>query len=83
MAITIDTKPEIETQRRAEAAKREGFTAPVMTEEWRTSWKAAFDALLEGDADEQRETLTLLKKAVDADRPGQRSVFGTGINPDK
>jgi len=83
MTIITDIKPKIETQGHAVAAEQERFKAQVMTEEWRTSWKAAFDALLEGDADEQRETLTLLKKAVDADRPGQRSVFGTGINPDK
>lgn len=30
---------------------------------------------------EQRETLEYLKRAVDEDRPGQRSVFGKGYNP--
>lgn len=34
-----------------------------------------------GTAEEQRETLEYLKKAVDEDRSGQRSVFGKGFNP--
>lgn len=29
---------------------------------------------------EQRETLEYLSNALDEDRPGQRSIFGTGIN---
>jgi len=42
---------------------------------------AALDSFDEGDAEEQRETLAYLKMAIDRDRPGQRSIFGEGINP--
>lgn len=34
-----------------------------------------------GTEEEQRETFHWLQKAVDEDRPGQRSIFGKGINP--
>lgn len=34
-----------------------------------------------GTAEEQRETLEYLKQAIDANRPGQRRVFGPGNNP--
>jgi len=34
-----------------------------------------------GTAEEQQETLTSLKKAIDDDRPSQRRVFGKGYNP--
>ena len=35
----------------------------------------------EGDPEEQRTTLEYLKVATDRDRPGQRSIFGDGVNP--
>ena len=35
----------------------------------------------EGDEEEQRETLNTLMEALDRDRPGQRRIFGGGINP--
>lgn len=35
-----------------------------------------------GTAQEQHETLAYLKIAIDADRPGQRSIFGEGRNPE-
>ena len=42
-------------------------------------------ALSETDAygaeEEQQETFDWLQKAVDEDRPGQRSIFGKGVNP--
>lgn len=38
----------------------------------------AFDA---DDEQEQRETLGCLRTALDRDRPGQRRVFGEGVNP--
>lgn len=34
-----------------------------------------------GTAEEQRETLEHLRDALDANRPGQRSIFGEGFNP--
>lgn len=34
-----------------------------------------------GTAEEQRETLEHLRVALDANRPGQRSIFGEGFNP--
>lgn len=54
---------------------------PVMTEEGRRAWKDFFDTLEDGDPEEQRETLAMLEKALDEDRPGQRRVFGPGYNP--
>ena len=59
-----------------EESFKQQLTAPVMTKEGRRAWEEALDALEAGDVDEQRETLALLKKALDDDRPGQRRVFG-------
>ena len=42
---------------------------------------ALLDSFDEGDVEEQRETLEYLKVGIDRDRPGQRSIFGEGINP--
>jgi len=39
------------------------------------------DSFREGDPEEQRACFEQLKKDLDEDRPGQRSVFGTGFNP--
>ena len=36
---------------------------------------------MEQDEEEHRETLRVLRKALDEDRPGQRRVFGEGTNP--
>lgn len=94
MTITIDVSPEAEIRLRAEAAQKgqdldtyvgqvvtQRYHVPLMTEVGRRAWEAIFDELLEGDADEQRETLAILEKALDEDRPGQRRVFGPGMNP--
>lgn len=35
-----------------------------------------------GTAEEQRQSLEYLRKAIDADRPGQHSIFGEGYNPE-
>lgn len=43
--------------------------------------RAALAAFDEDNAQEQRETLTHLRTALDQDRPGQRRVFGPGVNP--
>jgi hypothetical protein len=42
---------------------------------------AMLDSFAAGDEDEQRETLTQLQVDIDHDRPGQRSIFGEGLNP--
>lgn len=94
MTITIDFPPDIARQLSVEA-DRQGKDVPGVVRglvEQRFAGRpvraydpAAFTALLdsfdEGDADEQRETLEYLKVAIDRDRPGQRSIFGEGINP--
>lgn len=94
MTVTLDIPPEAEQRLRAEAARtgqevgaylgqvvQEKLSVPLMTEEGRRAWKDLFDTLEEGDPEEQRETLAMLKKALDEDRPGQRRVFGPGYNP--
>lgn len=42
---------------------------------------AALESFEQGDAEEQRQTLKYLETALDRDRPGQRRIFGPGINP--
>lgn len=42
---------------------------------------AALESFEQGDAEEQRQTLKYLETAIDRDRPGQRRIFGTGLNP--
>ncbi len=42
---------------------------------------AVLDSFNEGDAEEQRQTLEYLQTAIDRDRPGQRRIFGEGVNP--
>lgn len=94
MTITIDVPPDTAV-RLSEEAGRQGKDVPGVVRglvEQRFAGRpvrsydpAAFMALLdsfdEGDPDEQRETLEYLKAAIDRDRPGQRSIFGEGINP--
>ncbi len=91
MTITIDVPSEIASQLSAEA-DRQGKDVPEVVQSLvaqrftpRPYDPAAMIALLdsfdEGDADEQRETLEYLMVAIDRDRPGQRSIFGEGINP--
>ena len=91
MTVTIDVPTQVATEFSAEAA-RQGKGAPDVVRglvERRFTPRAyapeATLALLasvdEGDADEPRETLDYLKVAVDRDRPGQRGIFGEGINP--
>ncbi len=94
MTITIDVPPDMAARLSTEA-DRLGRDVPELVRgllEQRFTGRpvraydpAAFIALLasfdEGDPDEQRTTLEYLKVAVDRDRPGQRSIFGEGINP--
>lgn len=94
MTITLDIPPEAEERLRAEAARHgqdvdtyvgqvftQRYHVPLMTEEGRRAWREALDSMAEGDPDEQRETLALLEKNLNADRPGQRRIFGEGYNP--
>jgi hypothetical protein len=94
MTITIDVPPDIARQLSAEA-DRQGEDVPEVVRsivEQRFAVQntqpydpaaaiAALDSFDEGDEEEQRETLNTLMKALDRDRPGQRSIFGEGINP--
>jgi hypothetical protein len=41
----------------------------------------ALEEFEQGDAEEQGRTLSYLETAIDRDRPGQRRIFGRGVNP--
>ena len=59
-------------------ASRKLFPDDVTPEERarrRAALDKALDSLLEGDAEEQRETFEYLKKALDEDRPADRKLF--------
>lgn len=45
------------------------------------AWEAMFDSFDQGNTEEQKKTIEFLKTALDRDRPGQRSIFGEGTNP--
>lgn len=94
MTITIDVPPDMAARLSTEA-DRQGKDVPEVVRgllEQRSASRpvraynpvafiAALDSFDEGDPDEQRKTLEYLKVAIDRDRPGQRSIFGEGINP--
>nr|CAA9283548.1 hypothetical protein AVDCRST_MAG63-3740 [uncultured Armatimonadetes bacterium] len=84
----------VRTLVRREAAALPGVPPAASGEAAEATATGAYDpaaaiALLEefatseewGTAEEQRETLEFLKKAIDEDRPGQRRIFGEGVNP--
>ncbi len=95
MTITIDVPPDMAARLSTEA-DRQGKDVPEVVRglvEQRFAGRpvrtydpvafiAALDSFEAGDEKEQRETLEYLKMAIDRDRPGQRSIFGEGINPD-
>lgn len=60
---------------------RKTAQAPPPLKEWQIRALDGLRQMEEGDPEEQRETLEYLERVVDEDRPGQRSVFGTGVNP--
>lgn len=71
-------------ERFAAPAPTRGLPPPkpdFFSEESIAAWQSLVDSLDEGEADEQRATLTLLQTVVDKDRPGQRRVFRPGFNP--
>ncbi len=94
MTITIDVPPDMAARLSTEA-DRQGKDVPGVVRGFlkqrfagrpvRAYDPAALAALIEsfdeGDPEEQRTTLEYLKVAIDRDRPGQRSIFGEGINP--
>ena len=94
MTITIDVSPEVARKLSAEAdrlgedvpgivrglVERQLAASPVRPYDPATAL-AALDPFDEGDEQEQRETLDTLIEALDRDRPGQRSIFGQGVNP--
>lgn len=91
MTITIDVPEAVAKNITAEAARQGQDIPEVIRNLVETRFTprpydpAAMSALLdsfeEGDPEEQRTTLEYLKMAIDRDRPGQRSIFGEGINP--
>ncbi len=94
MTITIDVSPEVARKLSAEAdrlgedvpgivrglVERQLAASPVRPYDPAAAL-AALDSFDEGDEQEQRETLDTLIEALDRDRPGQRSIFGQGVNP--
>jgi len=94
MTITIDVLPDTAARLSTEA-DRQGKDVPEVVRglvEQRLAGRpvraydpaafvAAVDSFGEGDANEQKETLEYLKMAIDQGRPGQRSIFGEGMNP--
>ena len=93
MTITIDVSPEVARKLSAEAdrlgedvpgivrglVERQLAASPVRPYDPAAAF-AALDSFDEGDEQEQRETLDTLIEALDRDRPGQRSIFGQGVN---
>lgn len=96
MTITIDLSPaeaaylqkraDEKGQQAADQA-RQMLTSQLQTEQPQpapydpTAALATLDSFLEQDESEHKETLAVLRTALDKDRPGQRRIFGTGTNP--
>lgn len=97
MTIMITLPPTEEARLQEEAAAQgqdmDAYAHALLAERLRsTGPQAAYDpgaalalldSFLEQDEAEHKETLAVLRHAIDGDRPGQRSVFGQGINPSK
>ena len=89
MTIVLDLAPEQEERLRDEASAQGMTPAGYLTglaglgseTPDVAAWEAMLYAFEEGDDADHRETLALLKRVVDEDRPGQRRVFGSGYNP--
>ena len=88
MTVTLDLPPDMEVRVQAEAAKQElrieeyllRLVAAGMVVDTAADQRARSLALLEsvrdiGDEDEQRETFTYLREAVDQDRLSDRKRF--------
>ncbi len=95
MTIMITLPPTEEARLQEEAAAQgqdmDSYAHDLLTERLHTAKPqasynpgaalAVLDSFLEQDETEHKETLAVLRHALDEDRPGQRSVFGQGINP--
>ncbi len=93
MTITIELPPDIAdslTRRAAQTGQDvAGYVRQMAEREATAVWDApalaAWDALLDsfdaGEAEDHRETVATLAKALNDDRPGQRRVFGEGFSP--
>lgn len=88
MTIVLDLAPEQEARLRAEAASQgmtpaaylKGLAKLDIPPSEIADWEAMLDSFEEGEAEDHRETLALLQKSLDEDRPGQRRIFGAGYN---
>lgn len=69
METMLELPPEIEAGNKLSLRERQAATLAVL------------DSFMEQDEAEHKETLRVLRKALDEDRPGQRRVFGEGYNP--
>lgn len=94
MTITIDVPPDTAARLSTEADRQgkdvpevvrglveQRFVSPPAHPYDAAAALAALDSFDEGDEEEQRETLNTLMEAIDRDRPGQRRIFGEGVNP--
>ena len=93
MTITIELPSDVAASLMRRAAQQgqdvAGYVRQMAEREATAVWDApalaAWDALLDsfdaGEAEDHRETISALAKALNDDRPGQRRVFGEGINP--
>jgi hypothetical protein len=64
----------------SERSVRPGFTRRARPFD-QTAFLAALSSFEAGDAAEQHETLQTLMTNLDRNRPGQRRIFGEGVNP--
>lgn len=62
-------------------AEREAQATPIWDASALAAWDALLDSFSDGEEEDHRETVAVLAKALNEDRPGQRRVFGTGTNP--
>lgn len=93
MTITIELPPDVADSLTRRAAQNgqdvTGYVRQMAERDAAAVWDApalaAWDALLDsfdaGEAEDHRETVATLAKALNDDRPTQRRVFGKGINP--
>ena len=69
-ASTLLDDPETETR----------HTPPSISDR-NTRLIALLDSFDEGDPEQQRQDFVALQTGLDAARPGQRRLFGPGVNP--
>jgi hypothetical protein len=91
MTITINLPPDV-AARLADKAAREGRDMADLMQQLATreagveqaqalsDWDALLDSFSEGESQDHRDTVAALAHALNEDRPGQRRVFGEGVN---